>query len=118
VLDRAAALPRPQAAALERALGVAEGPAPEPLLLGAGVLGLLAEAGPALVLVDDLHWLDAASAAALTFAARRLEAEGIALLAAARHELAPTGLPECRLGPLATVTGRHAAVCVSGGPLL
>ena len=58
VLDRAAALPRPQAAALERALGVAEGPAPEPLLLGAGVLGLLAEAGPALVLVDDLHWLD------------------------------------------------------------
>jgi len=111
VLDRAAALPRPQAAALERALGVAEGPAPEPLLLGAGVLGLLAEAGPALVLVDDLHWLDAASAAALTFAARRLEAEGIALLAAARHELAPTGLPECRLGPL----DREAATAMLRG---
>ena len=111
VLDLAAGLPGPQAAALERALGVAGGAAPEPLLLGAGALGLLAEAAPALVLVDDLQWLDPASVAALGFAVRRLEAEGIAVLLAARDDLAPTGLPECRLGPL----DREAAAAMLSG---
>ena len=69
VLDLAAALPAPQAAALRRALGLEAGPPPAPLLLGAATLGLLAEAAPVLALVDDGHWLDAASAAALAFAA-------------------------------------------------
>ena len=57
------------------------------LALGAASLGLLAAAageGLLLVLVDDAHWLDAASRDALLFAARRLGADTVALILAAR----------------------------------
>jgi hypothetical protein len=57
-------------------------------LVSAAVLSLLAELAedaPLLCLVDDAHWLDAASAEALLFAARRLRAEPIAMLFAARE---------------------------------
>ena len=101
LLDRAGALPAAQAAALRRALGLATGPVPEPLLLGAAALGLLAEAAPVVALVDDWQWLDAPSVAALAFAGRRLRAEGIALVGAVRDEAPPTGLPERTLEPLA-----------------
>ena len=100
VLDHAAALPAAQAAALRRALGLATGPQPEPLLLGAAALGLLAEAAPVAVLVDDWQWLDAPSVAALAFAGRRLRAEGIALIGAVRDDAPPTGLAERVLPPL------------------
>ena len=56
--------------------------------VAAGVLSLLAEAAeerPLLCLIDDVHWADQSSAAALGFAARRLMAEGVVLLAAARE---------------------------------
>ncbi|MBF9068694.1 ATP-binding protein [Streptacidiphilus fuscans] len=111
------ALPAPQRSALERALGLAE-PAADAstpgsrLLVGLGVLGLLAElaeAGPVLCLVDDVQWCDAASADALFFAARRLAAEGVVLLLAAREGEAQSpdgtsgvapGLAELRLSGL------------------
>ena len=57
------------------------------LAAGAAVLALLAAAagdGPLLVLVDDAQWLDAAARDALLFAARRLGADPIALIMAAR----------------------------------
>ncbi|MFN8123775.1 MAG: hypothetical protein U0237_15255 [Thermoleophilia bacterium] len=55
----------------------------------AGALSLLAEAamdGSLLVAVDDAHWLDQATLDALAFCARRIAAEGIGMLFAARHE--------------------------------
>ena len=90
---------RPRAA-LERAMGLRDGPVPEPLLLGAAVLGVLCAAAPVLVTCDDAQWLDAPSLAALAFAARRLGEDGVALVLAGREELPALGLPELALAPL------------------
>jgi DNA-binding CsgD family transcriptional regulator len=79
-------LPAPQRAALRAAFGEAEGEG-DRFLAFLGTLSLLADAAdeaPVLAVVDDAHWLDDASAAALLFAARRLQAERVALLFAAR----------------------------------
>ncbi|MFD4393825.1 AAA family ATPase [Kitasatospora sp. NPDC058478] len=105
-LDRLHALPGPQRRALEAAFGLAEERAPaDRLLVGLATLGLLAELAaeqPLLCVVDDAQWLDDASLDALLLAARRLQAEGVALLLAARTggaapELPTTGFPELRL---------------------
>ncbi len=53
------------------------------------VLAALAEREPILVLVDDMQWLDAASAEAILFAVRRLDSEGVVVLLAGRER--PTG---------------------------
>lgn len=81
-------LSAPQRAALQATLGEVEGEG-DRFLAFLGTLSLLAEAGeerPVLVIADDAHWLDEASAAALLFLARRLEAERVALLFAARDD--------------------------------
>jgi predicted ATPase len=91
-------LPQPQHEALGVAFGLTTGPAPNPFLVGLAVLGLLSEAAeeqPLLAVVDDAHWLDRASGRTFAFVARRLLAEEIALVFAAREPgdlLA--GLPE------------------------
>jgi DNA-binding CsgD family transcriptional regulator len=104
ILDLTERLPDPQRAALNVAFGVSAGPAPDPFLVGLAVLGLLSEAAeerPLLCLVDDAHWLDDASARALAFLARRLLAERIVLLFAARERGATlAGFPEIHVGPL------------------
>lgn len=105
VTDRIDALPEPQAKALRAALGLAPSARADRFLIGLAVLTLLAdladEAGSLLCLVDDAQWLDQASADALLFAARRLAAEGVVMLFAARDAHAPPfpaqGLPELRL---------------------
>ncbi|GAA2844584.1 LuxR family transcriptional regulator [Streptosporangium fragile] len=97
VLDRAAALPAPQERALRAAFGLASVEAGDRLLIGLAVLSLLselAEDGPLLVLVDDAQWLDRASVDALLFAARRLDAEGVTVLFAAREPFVAPGVPE------------------------
>lgn len=84
-------LPAPQARAVRVALGEEIGgdsdATSDRFLVFLGVLSLLAEAadaGPVLAVVDDAHWLDDASAAALLFVARRLQVERVALVFAAR----------------------------------
>ena len=86
-LDRMDGLPAPQATALRSALGLEAAAGQERFLVFSACLSLLselAERRPVLCLVDDAHWLDAASSDALQFVARRLDAEGIVLLFAAR----------------------------------
>lgn len=82
-------LPGPQQRALDVALLYAEpGPVPpEPRAIATGLLGVLrtlAGQGTVVVAIDDIQWLDAASAQALVFAARRLEAEPVRFLLAQR----------------------------------
>jgi AAA ATPase domain len=97
-------LPQPQREALAVAFGLSEGPAASPFFVGLAVLGLMAEAAaerPLLCVVDDAQWLDRASARALTFVARRLLAERIALVLATRDRGdALAGLPELHVEPL------------------
>ncbi len=74
--------------ALSRCLALAEPGEVNPFLAYAGALQLLAAAAegePILAVLDDAHWLDPASAEAITFVARRLEAESVALLFAERE---------------------------------
>jgi DNA-binding CsgD family transcriptional regulator len=81
-------LPAPQARALRSALGLEDGAADGRFLVFAACLTLLselAEERPVLCLIDDAHWLDAGSADALLFVARRLDAEGIVMLFGARE---------------------------------
>lgn len=89
MLDRLDQLPAVQADALRGALSLAPAQGAGRLSIGAATLSLLAAAagdGPLLCVVDDAQWLDEATIAALVFAARRLEAEGVAMLFAARPE--------------------------------
>ncbi|WP_199522226.1 helix-turn-helix transcriptional regulator [Geodermatophilus marinus] len=113
---RLPALPAPQRTALRAALGEAEGDG-DRFRAYLGTLSLLADAAeefPVLAVVDDAHWLDDASAAALLFTARRLQAERVALLFAARdgdvRDFDAGDLPTIVLGG---VTGETADVLLA-----
>ena len=76
-------------AALNVALGFGEGPAPDRLVVSNAALTLLRDTAatrPILVVVDDLPWLDRASAGVLGFVARRLTGSRVGFLAASRSE--------------------------------
>src|SRR5215217_3734671 len=88
LLDRLEALPAPQRRAMEIVFGVTAGEAPDRFLVGLAVLSLfseVAEQRPLLCVVDDAQWLDQASALTLAFVARRLLAEPVAIIFAARE---------------------------------
>jgi AAA ATPase domain len=96
LLDRLSRLPAPQRDALQIVFGMTAGPAPDRFLIGLAVLSLMAEAAeqrPLLCVVDDAQWLDQTSALTLAFVARRLLAEPVGLVFAARE-------PGEELGPL------------------
>jgi hypothetical protein len=110
VLDLLPRIPPSQARALAAALAL-EGGEPDALAVGAGTLSLLVEVAeevPALIVLDDAHWLDRASTEALAFAARRLIGESIAFLVALRPGLAAPfdPFPRLELGPLADIDAR------------
>ncbi|GAA0481397.1 LuxR family transcriptional regulator [Paractinoplanes deccanensis] len=108
-LDR---LPDPQRQALATGFGLAAGEPPDALIVGLAVLGLFAEAGadqPLLCVVDDVQWLDRMSEVILTFVARRLDAESVALVFGARSpggEQLLGGLPELRVEGLSDADAR------------
>src|SRR5215831_6943824 len=80
-------LPAPQQRAIATAFGQADGDPPDRFLVALAVLSLLAEAAeeePVICLVDDVRWLDEVSVQTLTFVARRLLAERVAMVFAVR----------------------------------
>jgi DNA-binding CsgD family transcriptional regulator len=113
VLGELVALPSRQQAALRGALALGAEARGEPFAVCAAALSLLgvaAEKVPLAVLVDDAHWLDVGSAEALAFAARRLDAEQVAMLFAVRDgepaAFDPRGLEVLRLAGLADDAAR------------
>jgi len=120
-------LPGTQARALAGALGLAPSSQPDRLLISAAVLGLLAaaaEARPVLCVVDDAQWVDRPSADALVFTARRLRAEQLVILFAAREgeasrfeaaglaEITLTGLDRRSAAAVLAASAQHAAPLV------
>jgi DNA-binding CsgD family transcriptional regulator len=93
--------------ALAVALGFSDGPAPDRLVVFTAAVALMRQAAavrPLLLVVDDSHWLDRVSAAALAFAARRLAGSRAGLLVGSRSAAAGffdgAGLPGLKLNPL------------------
>ena len=93
--------------ALNVALGYGDGPPPARLLVSTATLTVLRQAAaarPVLMIVDDLPWLDRASAGVLGFVARRLAGSRVGFLAASRPGqesfFERAGLVQHELGPL------------------
>ena len=108
-----AGLPAPQLHALEVALLRAEpgGLPPQAQAIAVGLsnaLRTLARRRRLLIAIDDVQWLDGASAAALVFAARRIDSGDVRILLARRpgpassleEALAPKGLERVDVAPL------------------
>ena len=122
MLDGLSLLPEPQRDALSTAFGLSRsGEPPDRFLVGLATLTLLSDVAaerPVLWEVDDAQWLDRESAQALAFVARRVRAEGVAVVFAEREfgrELA--GLPELVVDGLAGDDARALLASVVTGPL-
>jgi DNA-binding CsgD family transcriptional regulator len=123
LIDGLERLPPPQRDALATAFGLSSGRPPDRFLIGLAVLSALSDAAaaqPLIAVVDDAHWLDHASAQALSFVARRLYAESVFLLIAERDQDGPDefkGLPELRLDGLPDTDARAMLASTTFGPL-
>jgi DNA-binding CsgD family transcriptional regulator len=108
LLKRAPNLPERQRDALLGAFGMARSTVPDLFLIGLGTLELVSRAAaeqPVVAIVDDAQWLDDPTSEVLTFMARRLQSEQIALIVAVRDgyqsALLHSGLPDVALEGLA-----------------
>jgi DNA-binding CsgD family transcriptional regulator len=116
------ALPAPQRRALEIALLLQESDEQpnDPRALGVSLLNVLtalADSAPLLLAIDDVQWVDRASATVLSFALRRLAANRISLLATERLaeatssevglSLSPETVRRLRVGPLSLGAIHH-----------
>jgi DNA-binding CsgD family transcriptional regulator len=91
-----------QRRAIEAAFGVSGELEPDPFRVALAAYQLVcdaADARPVVLIVDDAQWLDHSSVGALTFIARRLEGEPVALVAAVRAGH-PTLLEDAHLATL------------------
>ena len=140
-LGRLSGLPQPQRDGLSSAFGLTSHAAADPFLIGLASLTLLADRaseGGLLCVIDDCQWIDTESLQALAFVARRLQADGIAIIFgmrtpsdvsssladlsnleiaglsdAAAHDLLSTVVT----GPLDAGVARHIITETSGCPL-
>jgi DNA-binding CsgD family transcriptional regulator len=123
LLDHLDRLPEPQRDSLATAFGLRAGNPADKFLVGLAVLSLMSDvaaAQPLVCLVDDAQWLDRVSAQILGFVARRLAAESVVLVFAARDgedmpELA--GLPEMTVEPLGDPDARALLASAMTGRL-
>jgi hypothetical protein len=121
LLDWFDQLPGPQRNALLITFGLRSGPVPDRFLVGLAVWSLLSEAAderPLVCVVDDAQWLGRASAQCVAFVARRLLAESVVMLFAARERSdLLTGLPELVVEGLRGADARSLLVSVIPGRL-
>jgi DNA-binding CsgD family transcriptional regulator len=122
LLPRLEGIPERQRDALSTAFGLGTAAPQDTFFVGLAVLNLLADVAedrPLICLVDDAQWLDHASALTLAFVARRLLAEPIALVFAARPVEGPllAGLPELPVQGLGDPDARALLATVMRGPL-
>ena len=123
MLDHLERLPVPQRDALATVFGQSTGPAPDRFLVGLATLTLFAEVAeeqPLVCIVDDAQWLDDASAQILGFVGRRLLAERVAVVCAARTGSGDdvlAGLPELSVHGLDDDDARALLLDTVQGPL-
>jgi DNA-binding CsgD family transcriptional regulator len=121
MLHLADRLPPPQADALGIALGQKSGEVPDRFHVSLAVLGLLSEAAreqPMLCLIDDAQWIDQPSLFALAFAARRVDADSLALVFTTRESLSSmAGIYEVTVGGLPDTDARELLASVVPGQL-
>jgi DNA-binding CsgD family transcriptional regulator len=111
LLEHVDELAQPQGEALNVAFGRGVGAVPDRFLVGLAVLSLMAAAAndqPLVCIIDDAQWLDQVSVQTLAFVARRLLAEPVALVFAARNAGAEAlaGLPELVVAGLSDSAAR------------
>jgi DNA-binding CsgD family transcriptional regulator len=115
-------LPAPQRQALGSAFGLVDGPPPDRFLVGMAALTVLTDAAavrPVLCLIDDAQWLNQVSIEVLGFVARRLYADRVGMVFAAREgegrAVVLAGLPELTVGGLEEEAAQELLATSAGG---
>ena len=118
-LAESESLPDPQRRALDATFGRIRGTPTDRFLIGLATLTLLAQAAasrPLLCVIDDAQWIDGESVDLLAFVARRLYAEGVAMLFSIREPVEGAdpfaGLQSMRLAGLDSAGARQLLAAI------